>query len=206
MLEKQTDWRKYENYTRKILSDDRVQKYLQEYFNLHNLKIKPKRKLIGKKTGTKWEVDAYGYNIDNHLVLIECKHYEKRCVVQNVIAAFAYIIKDVEAQRGILVTTLGLQSGAIKVAKNENIGLLKVDYNSTEKNFVVHFSSNETKPSQAIVAFTEQLSGFSGMDGQMVVSQYPLDELEKGLRQRTGRTQFYPDEINAEMTKIFEEI
>ncbi|MHC5718808.1 MAG: hypothetical protein ACYTX0_43775 [Nostoc sp.] len=114
-----------------------------------------------------------------------------------------YIIKDVEAQRGIFVTTLGLQSGAIKVAKTENIGLLKVDYNSTDKKFVVDFSSNETKPSQAIAAFTDQLSGFSGMDGKMVVTQYPLDDVEKRLREITGRTQFSSDEINEGMAKIF---
>ncbi|MEH2254271.1 restriction endonuclease [Nostoc sp.] len=179
MSEKQRDWRKYENYTRQILNDDRVQKYLQEYFNLHNLKIKPKERFTGKKTETKWEVDAYGYDIDNQLILIECKHSEKKCVVQNVIAAFAYIIQDVEAQSGIVVTTRGLQSGAIKVAKTENIGLIKVEYNSTDKNFFVRFSSNETKPSQAIAAFTDQLSGFSGMDGEMVVTQYSLDDAQK---------------------------
>ncbi|MBH8561996.1 restriction endonuclease [Nostoc sp. CENA67] len=206
MLKKQINWRKYENYTRQILNNDRIQKYLEEYFNLYDLKIKPKKKLPGKKTKTKWEVDAYGYDIDNHLVLIECKHYETRYVVQNTIAAFAYIIKDVEAQRGIVVTTLGLQSGAIKVAKTENIGLLKLDYNSTDNNFFIRFISNETQPSKAIAAFTDQLNGVSGIDGKMIVTQYPLDEAQKRLQQRTGRTQFSPDEINEEMENILKEI
>ncbi|HEY9636911.1 MAG TPA: restriction endonuclease [Coleofasciculaceae cyanobacterium] len=138
MLEKQSDWQKYEDYTRQILNDERVQKYLEKYFNLFNLVIKPKDKLPGIKTGTQWEVDGYGYDINDQLILIECKHYKSDKVVQNTVAAFAYIIRDVEAKSGIIVTTFGLQFGAIKVARTEDIGLIKLHYNSTNKNFLLN--------------------------------------------------------------------
>lgn len=129
MLENQDDWRKYEDYTTQILNDERVHQYIEDYFDLYDFKVKPKDKLDGKKTGTKWEVDAYGYDINNKLTLIECKHYKSRCVEQNTIAAFAYIIQDLGAKRGIVVTTLGLQSGAIKVAKADLVEFVNNFYN-----------------------------------------------------------------------------
>jgi hypothetical protein len=39
MLENQTDWEKYEDYTRAILNDERIKKYLEKHFNLPNIKI-----------------------------------------------------------------------------------------------------------------------------------------------------------------------
>lgn len=76
-MSEKKQWQKYEDYTRKILNDERVQDYLEKYFNLFKLVIKPKEKLSGRKTGTEWEVDGYGYDISNQLILIECKHYKK---------------------------------------------------------------------------------------------------------------------------------
>ena len=212
MLEKQTDWRKYENYTTRILNDERVQKYLENYFHLSNPKIKPKKKLLGKKTGTKWEVDGYGYDTDNNLVLIECKHYSSDKVEQNIIAAFAYIIQDIEAKHGIVVTTLGLQSGAIKVAKAENISLIKLDYNSTNENFVVRLpllnEPNEENPANTVAVFTDQFSGFSVSTGIVKVTRYPVpttEQVEKAkekLQQRTNRTDLSDAEVIEEVAKM----
>ncbi len=39
MAENSNQWKKYEDYTRQILNDDRVQKYLEKYFELSNLVI-----------------------------------------------------------------------------------------------------------------------------------------------------------------------
>lgn len=74
MLEHQTDWRKYEEYTRAILNDERIIKYLEKHFNLTDIKIQSKEKFSGT-SGAEWEVDAYGYD-ENELILIECKHYK----------------------------------------------------------------------------------------------------------------------------------
>lgn len=158
MLKKQTSWKKYEYYTSKILNDEVVKKYLEEKFHLIDIKIKPKEKLPGE-CGTNWEVDAYGYDVNQQLILIECKHYKKASVEQNIIAAFAYIIKDVRASKGIVVTTQGLQEGASKVAQHEGIELLPLDYNSTNKNFVLRFPKNN----QAVATFTEEFGGISAV-------------------------------------------
>jgi hypothetical protein len=113
------------------------------------------------KSGTNWQVDAYGDDINEQRILLECKHYKRKksekgaALEQNIIAAFAYIIKDVGASRGIVVTTQGLQEGASKVAKYEGIELLQLDYNSTDKNFVIRFSENN----QAVAIFTEEFGG-----------------------------------------------
>ncbi|MCW5319333.1 hypothetical protein GTQ43_38925 [Nostoc sp. KVJ3] len=68
------------------------------------------------------------------------------------IAAFAYIIKDVRAKFGIIVTTSGLQSGAKKVADAENIRLIEVHQNSTDENFFVRFPEHH----QSVAAFTDK--------------------------------------------------
>lgn len=217
MLKKQRNWRKYEDYTRQILNDDRVQDYLEKYFELSNLVIKPKKKLLGRKSGTKWEVDGYGYDINNQIILIECKHYENDKVVQNTVAAFAYIIRDIEAQTGIIVTTLGLQSGAIKVAKAENIGLVKLHYNSTNENFIISFKSlfkeqSSDNPSDVVAAFTDQFNGISFIGFGAVVTHYPVPtgiEVEKAkerLQQRTKRIYFSDAEILEEVAKMQNEI
>ncbi|MBH8575943.1 restriction endonuclease [Nostocaceae cyanobacterium CENA369] len=205
MQENQPSAKKYEYYTRQILNDNRIRKYLEKYFNLYELRIKPEEQLLGKKTKTKWKVDAYGHDINNHLIVIECKHY-KNNIKQSLMGAFAYTLQDLNAKGGIFITSTGFQAGAIKIAKTEKINLLKIDYNSTDTDFVVHFSSNKTQPSHAIAAFTDQLNGVSGMDGKMVVTQYPLDEAQKQLQQRTGRTQFSSDEINEEIANILKEV
>lgn len=218
MLERQPDPKKYEDYTRQILNDERVQKYLEKYFHLSNLKIKPKKKLPGKKTGVKWEVDGYGYDTDNNLVLIECKHYssnkvksnkvKSNKVKQNVIAAFAYIIQDVEAKHGVVVTTLGLQSGAKQIAESENIGLIVLDYNSTDKNFKITFNTldepTQENPSHSVMALTDKIHIGCGLVSSSVVTNYPLEEALERLRQNTNRVNFSEAEIIEEAKRMVE--
>lgn len=59
---------------------------------------------------------------------------------QNIVASFAYVIKDVGAKSGIIVTTLGLQDGAKQLARAENIGLIRLHHDSTNKNFHITFN------------------------------------------------------------------
>ncbi|WP_375513504.1 restriction endonuclease [uncultured Nostoc sp.] len=209
MLENQTDWRKYEEYTRAILNDERVKKYLEEHFNLPDLKIQSKEYFSGK-SGTEWQVDAYGYD-ENDLILIECKHYKNEArVEQNIIAAFAYIIKDVRAKYGIIVTTSGLQSGAKKVADAENIRLIEVHQNSTDKNFFIRFPEHH----QSVAVFTDKIEGVgSGCAISQIpihIQRYPLEEarhklIQKSLSQGINRTDFSYEEILEEAKKMMAE-
>jgi predicted helicase len=56
------------------------------------------------------------------LVLVECKHYKHRVPVDDV-EEFHSKIDDIGAQKGILITTVGFQSGALKAAKGRRIAL-----------------------------------------------------------------------------------
>jgi hypothetical protein len=76
----------------------------------------------------------------------------------------------VGASRGIVVTTQGLQEGASKVAKYEGIELLQLDYNSTDKNFVIRFPENN----QAVVVFTEEFGSISAAKQYSSYTKHPL--------------------------------
>lgn len=187
MLEKQPDPKKYEEYTSLILNDSSVQECLKKYIGTINIKVKSivnlgleDWNLRGKKTGCIWNVDGFGYDASGERVLIECKHSSKRKIEQNELAAFAYIIKDVGAKSGIIVTTLGLQSGAKQIAKTEKVGLLILDYNSTEKNFKITFNTLDDptieNPSHSIMAITDEINVGIGYVSSSLVTIYPLDD------------------------------
>jgi hypothetical protein len=57
------------------------------------------------------------------LTLIECKCYKDKVGVDDV-AEFAYKVRDIGAHKGIIVTTVGFESGAITVAVREGLGLV----------------------------------------------------------------------------------
>jgi Restriction endonuclease len=57
------------------------------------------------------------------LLLIECKCYNKKVSIYDVLA-FAQRIDDIGAQKGIMVTKVGYQDGAIKIATSKKIALV----------------------------------------------------------------------------------
>jgi hypothetical protein len=80
----------------------------------------------GRITGRKIKVDvsfllriAGGADL---LVLVECKSYNHRVPVDDV-EEFHSKLDDIGGQKGILVTTLGFQEGAIKAARGRRIAL-----------------------------------------------------------------------------------
>lgn len=205
MLEKQTDWKKYEKYTKDILNDRNVRNFLGEYFNLHDIQFQTKREFRGD-SGTQWEVDAYGYD-QGELILIECKHYKNDDKIeQNIIAAFAYIIKDIGAKSGIFITTNGLQAGAKIVADSEGIKVVLVDKNSTDENFFARFPDHN----HSMAKLTDTASLSIRAIQECTFTRYPLTEAFQKLRQdsqRKGinRTDFSNEEVLEEAKKMIEE-
>ncbi len=75
------------------------------------------------------------YNIDvsftyellglHHLVVVECKHWNSS-VTREKVAAFHSVLEDLNAQKGILVSSGEFQSGAISYAQSKSIGLIKI--------------------------------------------------------------------------------
>lgn len=208
--------KKYEEYTSFILNDSSVHQLLEKYNGTVNIKVKSLANLEledwnlkGEKTGCIWNVDGFGYDISGECILVECKHSSTRKIEQNELAAFAYVIKDVGAKAGIIVTTLGLQSGAKQIAKSEDIGLLILDYNSTDKNFKITFNTlnepTQENSSHSIMALTDEIHlGFDLVSSSVVIT-YPLEEALQRLRQKTNRVNFSEAEIIEEAKRMVEE-
>lgn len=123
------EWQTYEEAARQLLID------VKEYLGIN--KVEGKKKIKGQNSGTKWEVDVTPYNAkEGKIILVECKHYLKHAINQDTMAGFAYKIEDTGAAGGIIITTLGLQEGAQKIADAEKILTIKLDYNSTSDNYI----------------------------------------------------------------------
>lgn len=60
------------------------------------------------------------------LVLVECKQYEKRVGVDDLLE-FKSRLEDIRAHKGVFVTSSGYQSGAIEFARANRIALLVVN-------------------------------------------------------------------------------
>jgi len=127
-------WKTYEEITKHIIND------IRKHLGLNRVEEKQRRK--GLNSNTDWEIDAVAYDDKSEgLVLIECRFRSKSKINQEAIAGLAYRIKDTGAERGIIVTTIGLQEGAKKVAKAEKIAELKIDPNSTDENYIASLAN-----------------------------------------------------------------
>jgi hypothetical protein len=101
------------------------------------------KQVVAGNSGTNWELDGKGIREDGQsIVLIECKRYTTRKVTQETIAGMAFRISDTNADGGIIVSPLGLQNGAEKVAAHTDITTVKLDQNSTTQEYVMQFLNN----------------------------------------------------------------
>jgi hypothetical protein len=85
--------------------------------------------LKGKRTGHHHQIDILielsiaGIKL---MVLVECKHYKSKVRIDDILA-FAQRIDDIGAHKGVLVTTVGFQKGAAKVADAHRIALVTTE-------------------------------------------------------------------------------
>jgi len=94
--------------------------------NTAPLTIYHKRKYKGA-SGQQYEIDlSFEVTFANTrvLFLVECKCY-KHLIRLDEIAEFAYKLHDIGAHKEIVVTTVGFQEGAVNVAKQEGIALVR---------------------------------------------------------------------------------
>ena len=77
-------------------------------------------------------IDAEGF------VVVECKRHKTR-LPKRKLTHLAYSILDTKGAGGIIVTPLDLQAGAKKIAAAENIVPVKLDPESTTKQYVMAF-------------------------------------------------------------------
>jgi hypothetical protein len=103
-------------------------------------RVEGKQHVTGGRTGTEYEIDAKGVRVaDGGLMVVECRRYTTSRQNQEKVGALAYRILDMGAFGAIIVSPLGLQAGAKKVAAAENIISVKLDEDSTPEHFAAEF-------------------------------------------------------------------
>ncbi|MEQ8786594.1 MAG: hypothetical protein RIC55_09860 [Pirellulaceae bacterium] len=101
-------------------------------------RVEGKQRLPGGSTT--WEIDAKGvYAGDEAFVLVECRRHTTARLDQESLAAFAYRVSKTGATGGIVVSPLGLQAGAQRIADAENVVSVKLTPTSTPKQFAIEF-------------------------------------------------------------------
>jgi len=103
-------------------------------------KVEGKQKLKGVVPGTEYKIEAKGVaENEEKFIIIECRRYTTSKLDQERIGALAYRIKNTGGKGGIIVSPLGLQKGAQKIAKAENIVSVILNENSTTKDYILKF-------------------------------------------------------------------
>ena len=107
-------------------ASDAYEKFTQQVIKeLVGVKVHHKKTYTGRVSQRDIIVDvSFNYSVlgSDLLFLVECKCYNYKISVDEV-EEFHSKIDDIGAHKGIMVTTLGYQSGAIKTAKGRGIGL-----------------------------------------------------------------------------------
>ena len=124
-------WKSYEEVAAYLLNQ------FAEHFDLGRFDGK---QIVAGESGTSWEIDAKGYSEDNqHFVIVECKRHTKAGISQAITSSLAWSIQDTGASGGILVSPLGLQAGAKKVAAKADIHEVIMREDSTTTEYLIKF-------------------------------------------------------------------
>lgn len=125
------NWRSYEDVAEHLLNEFAL------HFGLGRFEGK---QILAGKSGTTWEIDAKGCAADgSHFVVVECKRHIGTGISQGITASLAWNIQDMGASGGILVSPLGLQEGAKKVAKSGKIVEVILNQDSTKLDYFLQF-------------------------------------------------------------------
>jgi hypothetical protein len=128
----ENNWQSYEEVAAYLLNK------LSEEFGLSH--VEGKQSLKGLRSATNWTIDAKGFCDGNEgFVIIECRRYISSKQNQEKVGGLAYRILDTGAAGGIIVSQLGLQSGAQRIAKAENILTVELRNDCTPTEFSMQF-------------------------------------------------------------------
>lgn len=140
---------------RKCDTYEEVARYLLDRFaaDLGLERVEPKQSILGKESGTSWEIDAKGVReSDGATIIVECRRYTTSKSKQKDLGALAYSIIDTEAGGGLYVSPLGIQKGAAKVAAARNIVSVQLSPESTNAEYMLKFLN------QIFVGFQDTLT------------------------------------------------
>ncbi len=125
-------WESYEEVAEFLLNK------MASFFGLEA--VESKQKVAGLRSGTEFEIDAKGVAKGGEgFIIIECRRHTKSKLDQEQVGGLAYRILDTGAAGGIIVSPLGLQEGAARIAEAEGIVSVRMDANSTTKNYILGF-------------------------------------------------------------------
>ena len=125
-------WESYEEVAAYLLNE------FAEEFGLG--RVEGKQFVEGQRSGTQWEIDAKGVREGNQaFVIVECRRYTTSKQSQGKVGELAYRIIDTGADGSILVSPLGLQEGATKIAAAENIISVHLNENSTRHEYLSNY-------------------------------------------------------------------
>jgi len=127
----QPSWEKYEEAARSLLGQ------IGKRFGLEEVQGK---QVVSGESGASWEIDGRGIKIGGDgFVIIECRRYTTSKLKQEDIGAIAFRIKDTGADGAIVVTPIGLQAGAEKIATHAHIVTVRLTPESDALNYVMSF-------------------------------------------------------------------
>ncbi len=125
-----TTWKSYEEVAVYLLNEFRHE------FGLEH--VEGKQELTGETTEHK--IDAKGVKEGNQgFVIVECRQYRTSRQNKGKLCELAYRIEDTGAVGGMIVSPLGIQEGAAKIANKENITSVRLDANSTTTQYIMKF-------------------------------------------------------------------
>jgi hypothetical protein len=103
-------------------------------------RVEGKQNIVGRESGTTWEIDAKGVRQGNiGFVIVECRRYTTSKQNQDKIGSLAYKIIDTGAGSGIIVSLLGLQEGAERIAAARNIISVRLNEDCHRHEYVLGF-------------------------------------------------------------------
>ena len=132
MATKEAKWRTYEEVATFLLNE------MAAEFGLE--KVEGKQKVLGLESGIEWEIDAKGLiEQGQKFLIVECKRFTKSKLDQGKLSEVAYRIDDTRASGGIVVSPLGLQEGAEKLANAKNVISVTLDADSSSTDYIMKF-------------------------------------------------------------------
>ena len=129
---KDSAWRAYEEVASHLLNE------IAGFFGLERIELR--RTVPGHRTGSAWRLDAIGFTQDGDaFVIIECRRHTEARISQEAVGALAFRISDTGASGAIVVSPLGLQEGAERVAAATDVVSVVLDENSTTTDYLLRF-------------------------------------------------------------------
>jgi len=155
-------WRSYEEVAAYLLNQ------FASEFGLK--RVEGKQEVVGQRSGTTWEIDAKGFRQgDSGFFIVECRRYTTSKQNQEKLGGLAYRIIDTGAEGGIIVSPLGLQEGAERIAAAENIVSVQLNGGSTQHEYILRFLNKIMIGLHDTISFKESLEiELRDADGRIV--------------------------------------